>query len=201
MDFLAHLWLPILLSGVGVWMASFVAWMAIGHHKKDRDAIANEQEFMDTITRMNIRPGNYGFPDFCQHDKLPRRERMEALKALYDKHPQGLLRVWAPTNMGANMLLTFVFYLVTSAVIGYLGWAALPHVSPSAMVSDVGAGTPTFGKVFQVLGTAGVLAYCFASFPNDLWFQKKRRAMVMDCIDGVVFGLITAAIFGWFWPR
>jgi hypothetical protein len=188
MDFLTRLWLPILVSGIGVWIASFIAWMGIGHHKKDRDAIANEQEFMDTITRMNIRHGNYGFPDFCQHDKLPRKERMVALKALYNKHPQGLLRVWAPTNMGANMLFTFLFYLVTSLVIGYLGWAALPHPAP-------------FAKVFQVLGTAGILAYCFATFPGDLWFQKKRRAMVMDWIDGVAFGLITAAVFAWLWPK
>jgi hypothetical protein len=188
MDFLTHLWLPILVSGVGVWFASAIAWMAIGHHKKDRDPIANEQEFMDTITRMNIRPGNYGFPDFCQHDKLPRKERMEALKVLYDKHPQGLLRVWAPMNMGTNMLLTFLFYLVTSTVIAYLGWAALP------------AGA-AFSKVFQVLGTAGILAYCFASFPGDLWFQKKRRAMLMDLVDGVIFGLITGAIFAWLWPK
>jgi hypothetical protein len=205
MDFLTHLWLPILLSGLGVWFASALAWMAIGHHKKDRDAIAGEQEFMDTIARMNIRPGNYGFPDFCQHDNLPRKERMEALKVLYDKHPQGLLRVWAPVNMGVNMLFTFLFYLVTSTVIAYLGWAALPHGSPSLGLPGGGSGAttggPTFWKVFQVLGTAGILAYCFASFPNDLWFQKKRRAMAMNWLDGIVFGLITGAIFAWFWPR
>ncbi len=206
MEFLTHLWLPILISGVGVWVASFVFWMAIGHHKKDRDAIpgGQEQEFMDTITRMNIRPGNYGFPDFCQHDNLPRKERMEALKALYDKHPQGLLRVWAPANMGVNMLLTFLFYLVTSTVIGYLGWAALPHGATALAIPGAGGvsgGGATFAKVFQVLGTAGILAYCFASFPNDLWFQFKRRAMVMNWIDGVAFGLITGGVFAWLWPR
>ncbi len=131
MDFLTHLWLPIVLSGVGVWIASAVAWMAIGHHKKDHDAIpggaAGEKEFMETIRRMNIPPGNYGFPDFHQHDALPRKERMAAQKALYDTRPMGFLNVWGEMNMGANMVLTFVFYLVTSAVIGYLGWAALPH--------------------------------------------------------------------------
>lgn len=206
MDFLTHLWLPILLSAVCVWIASAIAWMAIGHHKKDRDAIPNEQEFMDTITRLNLRPGNYGFPDFCQHDNLPRKERMDAMKALYDKHPQGLLRVWAPTNMGANMLLTFLFYLVTSAAIAYLGWAALPHGggSPAAAITgpaQAGDGSAMFWKVFQVLGTAGILAYCFATFPHDIWFQKKRRAMVMDWIDGIVFGLITALVFAWFWPK
>ncbi|MFO0826865.1 MAG: hypothetical protein U0572_01850 [Phycisphaerales bacterium] len=200
MDFLTHLWLPILVSGVGVWFASAIAWMAIGHHKKDRDPIANEQEFMDVITRMNIRPGNYGFPDFCQHDHLPRAERMEALKILYDKHPQGTLRVWAPANMGVNMLLTFLFYLVTSTVIAYLGWAALPHGDAASVGAGGIDGASRFWKVFQVLGTAGILAYCFATFPHDLWFQKKRRAMAMDWIDGIVFGLLTGAIFAWLWP-
>jgi hypothetical protein len=211
MDFLTHLWLPILLSGVGVWIASAIAWMAIGHHKKDRDALPGgekgEQEMMDTVTRMGIKPGNYGFPDFCQHDKLPRKERMEALKVLYDKHPQGLLRVWAPVNMGVNMALTFLFYLVTSAVIGYLAWAALGasvgglKSVAGEVVANGAAEDHAFWRVFQVTGTAGILAYCFASFPGDLWFQKKKRAMVMDWGDGVVFGVITGLIFAWLWPH
>jgi hypothetical protein len=204
MDFLAHLWLPILVSGVAVWFASFIAWMAIGHHKKDRDAIpgGGEQEFMSTITRMNIPPGNYGFPDFCQHDKLPRKEKMDALKLLYDRHPQGLLRVWAPTNMGRNMLLTFLFYLLTSTAVAFLGWTALPHAAPPADSAGAHAdGISLTCKVFQTLTTAAILAYGFASFPGDLWFQKKRRAMLMDALDGVVFGLITGAVFAWLWPR
>ena len=190
MDFLTHLWLPILVSGASVWIASALAWMAIGHHKKDRDPIpgGREQEFMDAITKLNIGPGNYGFPDFCQHDHLPRKERMEALNALYDKRPYGILRVWGEMNMGVNMLLTFLFYLFSSTVIAYLGWAAL------------GTGA-SFAKVMQISGTAGVLAYCFASFPNDVWFQTKRRAIAMNWIDGIVFGLITGAIFAWLWPR
>lgn len=235
MDFLTNLWLPILLSGVGVWIASAIAWMAIGHHKKDRDAIpggdAGEQELMDTITRLNIPPGNYGFPDFCKHDKLPREERMKQMKALYNRRPQGLLRVWAPVNMGANMLFTFLFFLVTSAVIAYLAWAVLPHgigagnaagsgvaVSPTAALAEagvgagvgagtigatgggVGGGERLFWKVFQVTGTAALLAYCFATFPGDLWFQKKRRAMITDWIDGVVYALITATVFACLWP-
>ncbi len=196
MDFLTHLWLPILVSSVGVWFISFAAWMIIGHHKKDRDAIPDERGFIDFIRRANIPPGDYGYPDFCQHDSLPRKERMTAMKALYDQHPQGLLRVWAPTNMGLAMGLTFAFYLVTSVVIAYLGWAALPH-SAAAAGTD---GSRLFWKVFQVLGTAGILAYCFGSFPNDLWFQKKRRAMAMNLVDGIAFGLATGLVFAWFWP-
>ncbi len=60
---------------------------------------------------------------------------------------------------------------------------------------------PDFAKVMQVLGTAGILAYCFASLPNDIWFQKSGREVLMNLIDGVIFGLITGAVFGWLWPK
>lgn len=205
MDFLTNLWLPIVVSGVAVWFASALCWMAVGHHNKDRDPIpeGREQEFMDTITRLNIRPGCYGFPDFFQCKNLPAAERKQAMREIYNRHPQGLLRVWSPTNMGLNMALTFLFYLVTSAAIAYLAWAALPHAETVASVGTATIATSgaPFAKVFQVVGTAGILAYCFASFPNDLWFQQKRRAMAMNLIDGVIFGLITGAIFAWLWPR
>lgn len=201
MDFITQLWLPILVSAFGVWLFSAIAWMMVGHHKKDRDPLPDERAFMDAVVRMGIQPGNYGFPDFCQHDNLPRSERMDALRKLYDTRPQGLLRVWAPMNMGTAMLVTFAFYLVTSTVIAYLGWAALPHgTGPLAGVVTMSR-SELFWKVFQVLGTAGILAYCFASFPNDLWFQTKRRAMAMNWIDGIAFGLITGLVFAWLWPK
>jgi hypothetical protein len=54
--------------------------------------------------------------------------------------------------------------------------------------------------VFRVLGTAGVLAYCFAFLPNGIWFGAKPRAMAMNVIDGVAYGLVTGAVFAWLWP-
>ena len=192
MDFLTQLWLPILVAGLVVWIASAVAWMAIGHHTKDRDPIPDgrEQELMDAVTRLNIRPGSYGFPDFfqCKDKNIPAAERKQAMKELYNRHPQGLLRVWAPINMGRNMALTALFYLVTSAVIGYLAWAALPQ------------GTP-FAKVFQVVATAGILAYSFAFIPNCIWHGSYTRTIVFRIVDGIVYGLITGAIFAWRWPH
>jgi hypothetical protein len=204
MDFLAHLWLPILVSGVAVWIVSALCWMAIGHHNKDTAGIPNEQDFTDTIRRLNLKPGNYGFPDFQKCKSLPKEEKAKFFKD-WDKNPSGLLRVWAPANMGVNMFMTFLFYLVTSVVLAYLGWIVLPHGGSVATTTadthiSMGLGS-SFSHVFRVISTAAVLAYCFASFPNDLWFQKSRRAMLMNLIDGVVFALITGAVFAWLWPK
>jgi hypothetical protein len=187
MEFLSHLWLPILVSAAAVWFASALAWMAVGHHKEDSLPLPNEQEVIDTVKRWNLSPGEYMFPDFRRCKGMSKEEK----KTMYEnmqKNPMGLFRVWGKISMGGNMLWTFVVFLLASAMIGYLGWAALPHARDS------------FGHIFQVLGTAGILAYCFASFPNDIWFQRSKRAMAMCAIDGVVFGLITGAIFAWLWP-
>lgn len=196
MEFLTHLWLPIVVSAAAVWVASFLAWMAVGHHKNDWKRIPNEREFIDAVERMGIPPGNYGFPEFRRCEGLS-NEQKQAMWDEMQKRPIGLLRVWGPIRMGQSMLLTFLVFLVVSALIGYLGWSALPHggATPEGL-----APRADFWKVFQVLGTAGILAYCFAGLPNDIWFQKSRREVMMHLIDGVVFGLLTGAVFGWLWP-
>lgn len=193
MDFFTHLWLPIVASAAAVWVASALAWMLIGHHKGDWKEVPNENEFIATVKRMGIAPGSYGFPEFRRLEGMPK----EAKHAKWDemqKSPIGLLRVWGPISMGRNMLFTFVVFLITSLLIGYLGWNALPH--------GTGAGEtrPEFAKVMQVIGTAGVLAYCVAGLPNDIWFQRSRREIATSLLDGVVFGLITGAVFAWLWP-
>lgn len=184
MDFIIALWIPILASAAAVWFVSALCWMAIQHHNKDTKTIPNEQEFLDTVKRMNIPPGVYGFPDFKKCKDQPKEERHK-----WPEGPMGLLRVWAPMSMGTNMLLTFLSFLLVSTIIAYLGWACLKHSGEA------------FGHVMQVLGTAGVLAYCCSSFPGDIWFQQSRRAMLMNLLDGIAFGLVTGAMFGWLWPR
>ena len=59
----------------------------------------------------------------------------------------------------------------------------------------------SYMRVFQVSGTAGIIAYCFAFIPNAIWFQAGWRSIVNNIFDGVVFGLATGAVFGGLWPH
>jgi multisubunit Na+/H+ antiporter MnhB subunit len=103
--------------------------------------------------------------------------------------PVGLVQIWKPDiSMGKCMVLTFIVYLVIGVFIAYLAWAALPHAGVS------------FAQDFQITGTAGVLAYCFSFIPSHIWFQAYPRATAMCLIDGVVYGLLTGAIFAALWP-
>jgi len=190
MDFITTLWLPILASAVAVWVISAVFWMAIGHHKKDFDKLPDEAAFIAAVKSLNIPPGNYGYPFYGDHKAC---NTPEAKKAFMEG-PVGLLNNWKPgMAMGKSMVLTFLVYLVVSVFIAYLAW----HVFHNGPVSGA---RPAFTDIMRIAGTAGVLAYSFSFIPGGIWFQTKGRALVMCVIDGVVYGLVTGAIFAWLWP-
>jgi hypothetical protein len=33
-----------------------------------------------------------------------------------------------------------------------------------------------------------------------IWYNRSLRATVKATIDGLVYGLVTAGVFGWLWP-
>ena len=185
MELLIPLWLPILLSAAAIWFISMIASMALPHHKQDFIGLPDEDGFMDYIRRSGIKPGNYLFPDFREREALKSVKVEKALKG----GPVGHLSVWqTPVTMGGKLVATFIVYLVVSTLIAYLTRVALPGAAP-------------FAKVFQIAAVAGILAYCFSFIPNAVWFGSYKRTIVATFIDGVVYGLITGAIFAWRWPH
>jgi hypothetical protein len=185
MALLIPLWLPILLSAAVVWVISAIVWMALPHHKRDFIALPDEDAFMDAVRKSGIKPGNYIFPDF----RDPKVMKSEKTQKALNEGPVGHLSVWqTPLTMGSKMVSTFVVYLVVSILIAYLARVALPDAAP-------------FAKVFQVAATAGILAYCFSFIPNAVWFGSYKRTIVANFVDGIVYGLITGAIFAWRWPH
>jgi hypothetical protein len=184
MELLIPLWLPILLSAIAIWVISVIASMALPHHKRDFIDLPGEDGFMDYIRTSGIKPGNYLFPDFRGREAMKSEKVEKALK----EGPVGHLSVWrTPLTMGGKMAATFIVYLVVSTLIVYLTRVAIPGAAP-------------FAKVFQVAATAGILAYCFSFIPNAVWFGSYKRTIVATFIDGIVYGLITGAIFAWRWP-
>jgi hypothetical protein len=185
MALLIPLWLPILLSAAAVWIISLIVWMALPHHKQDFIGLPDEDGFMDYIRKSGIKPGNYGFPD-CRGRAAMKSEKV---RKAWEEGPVGHLSVWrTPLTMGDKMVATFIVYLVVSTLIAYLTRVALPGAAP-------------FARVFQVATTAGILAYCFSSIPNAIWWGSYKRTIVANVIDGIMYGAITGAIFAWRWPH
>lgn len=181
---LASLWLPILVSAGVVWIASAIAWMALPHHAKDWKSLPNEAAFMEALGKLGIPAGQYGFP----HMKDRKQMKDPEFAKRWERSPKGVLNLWpAQMSMGRNMALSFVFYAIVSFFVAYLASIALSR------------GTP-FGKVFQLAGTAGIMAYTMASIPAAIWFHKPATNVMSDLADGIVYGLLTGAVFGWLWP-
>jgi hypothetical protein len=179
------LWLPIVLSAVVVWIVATMAWVVLPHHKKDYIGLDDENGFMEYVKRSGIEPGNYLFPDF----RDPQVMKSERIDKVMKEGPVGHLSVWpTPLSMGSKMVTTFFVYLAVSILIAYLTRVAIP-------------GAASFGRVFQVAATAGILAYSFSSIPNAIWFGSYKRTIVATLVDGVLFGAIIGAIFAWRWPH
>jgi hypothetical protein len=175
------LWLPIVVSGVALFFASWAAWMLLPHHKSEWQGLPNEDAVLDSLRSTNVPAGQFMFPYSCN----PEDWKSEEFNQRREKGPTGTLTVWKkPPNMGVNMLCTLLFFVIANFTIGYLAGIAL----------DPGE---SFMKVFRFVGTAGILTYGTANILNGIWFGRK---MVGDIIDGIAYGLITGLIFAALWP-
>lgn len=183
METITDLWLPILLSAVAIFFASFLAWMVLPHHKKDFHKFEDKARFLGSVREQGIAPGVYVFP--CGD---PEDMKTEEGKRLWAEGPWGVLTLHkGPANFGRNLATVMVFYLFVSLLVGYIARLALPD----------GAG---FGDVFQIAGTVAMMAYALGSIPNGIFFGRTLRAQAMDVIDGVAYGVITGCIFALMWP-
>jgi hypothetical protein len=183
MEFITDLWLPILLSAVAVFFGSFLAWAVLPIHQDDYQKLPNEDAVCDMIRGSSIPTGSYAFPHHkgfkgCKDPEYTKR---------WMEGPTGTLNIWPKPNMGKNMALSFLVYLIISVFIAYIARHTLMN------------GTD-FMRVFRIAGAAGVLGYSFAFLPSAIWFNHPRRATIANIVEGVVYGLITGIIFAALWP-
>ena len=55
--------------------------------------------------------------------------------------------------------------------------------------------------VFRITGTVAWLAYGAATVPDAIWFGRPWSAIGKNIFDALMYGLLTAGVFGWLWPR
>src|SRR5262245_11331819 len=183
---LTSLWLPIVLSAVVVFFASFIVHMLLPYHRTDFKKLPSEDELMDALRRFNVPPGDY---------MAPRANGPSAMRdpAFLEKFKRGpvftatFMPGGAPT-MGPQLAQYFVHCLVVSLFAGYLASRALP------------AGAE-YLRVSQIASTAAFLAYAMSKWSDFIWYRRALSTTVKVTIDGVIYGLLTGGVFGWLWPR
>lgn len=186
MAFLTALWLPILLSAVVVFFAAFVIWVVLPHHRNDFAPVPDEDALLASLRAQGVEPGMYSVPYHAD----PETVKTEAYKEKVRQGPVALLLVGRPQdrlNMGPALAQSFVYYVGVGIFLAYLGWQSL------------GPGAP-YLEVFQIVGTGAVLAYVGALFPKAIFFGSSWSSVWKETLDGIVYALLTAGVFGWLWP-
>jgi len=184
---LSSLWLPIILSAVATFIAGFVLWVVMPHHKSDWAALPDEGAAMDALRPQNPAPGMYHMPH-GGHDSNPQANPEWVAKV--EAGPTAFVIVMPKSqmlNMGPTLGKNFIYLLVMAVVVAYLGATTLPM------------GTE-YLKVFQVTGTAALLGHSMGAFPKVIFWGWSRAAATKEFLDGVVYALVTAGVFGWLWP-
>lgn len=102
--------------------------------------------------------------------------------------PCGVLTLQAgPANFGRNLVLTFLCHLFVGVFAAYVSRITYP-------------GGAEFSQVFRVAGAVGVAAYCLGGIPHGIFVGRTARAMTMDVLDGLVYGVLTGLVFASLWP-
>jgi hypothetical protein len=182
---LGMLWLPILLSAVAVMIGSSIVWMALKYENADWKPVPREDELRDAVRALDLTaPGQYIFPHAMGEGG------MEAAKRKMEEGPNGILLLRQPGrfSMGRQLLQAFVYYVVVSVFVAYVSCHAL----------DSGA---DYLRVFQIAGASGFMAYGLALIPEAIWFGRTWRSVCKALLSGLIYGCLTAGVFGWLWPR
>jgi hypothetical protein len=183
---LSSLWLPIFVSAVVVFIVSSVIHMVLPWHRGEYPKVPNEDKVMDALRPFNIPPGEYMTPRASGTKEMKSPDFKEKL----NKGPVMILTV-LPTGergMGKYFILWFVYSLVVGLFAAYIAGRALPVDAH-------------YLQVFRFVGASAFMGYSFALWQMHIWHHKTFRSTFTATLDGLIYALFTAGVFGWLWPR
>ena len=184
---LTSLLIPMVVSAVVVFFASFLIHMVVGYHKGDVRKLpdAQEDDILAAVRKLSLPSGDYGVP----HPGSPQHMKDPAFIAKMTKGPLVLMNVapGAPMNMGKPLAMWFVYTLVVSFFAAYITSRA------------VAAGT-SYLSVFRFIGTAAFMGYALGQIPESIWYRRSWTRTFISIVDSLVYALLTAGVFGWLWP-
>ena len=183
---LISLWLPILLSAVVVFIISSIIHMMTPWHKNDYHKIPDEEKVMDALRPFNLPPGDYMVPNASSSEELKSEEFREKM----NKGPVVIatVRPNGKWQMGPTLFLWFVYSVIIGIFAGYIAGRALP------------AGAQ-YLQVFRFVGASAFMGYTMGLWQMSIWYGRKWNVTIKTTIDGLIYSLFTAGVFGWLWPK
>src|SRR5262245_15309335 len=182
---IASLWLPILLSAVVVFILSAILHMVLPIHKNDFKKVPREEELVDAFRKLDVPPGDYLLP-WCSMESMKDPAAIEKMT----KGPIVIMTVErgkAP-GMGKELVQWFLFCVVVSIFAAYITGHA------------VASGAP-YLHVFRFAGCVAFMGYGLGAIPDSIWYKRNWGTTWKSVFDALLYGLFTAGMFGWLWPR
>lgn len=179
------LWIPILIGAVFVFVASSIIHMVLRYHDSDFSKIPSEEAVMDALRGFDIPPGEYVFPRPGSHKEMGTPEFIEKMK----KGPVAFMTVMesGPPSMGKSLVLWFLYSIVVGIFAAYIAGRAL---GPGA----------DYLAVFRFVGSTAFIGYSLALLQSSIWYKRAWSSTIKSVVDGFVYALLTAGVFGWLWP-
>jgi len=183
---LTQLWLPILLSALCVFVASSLIHMVVKWHASDYKALSNEDEVRAAIRKAAPGPGQYVMPHCADMKDMGKPEMQQK----YQDGPVGflVLNPNGPPAMGSALGKWFAYSVLVAFTAAYLASRTL-------------ASGTHYLQVFRVVGAVSFMAYGFGSIQLAIWMGKPWSSAAKDLADALIYGMLSAGVFGWLWPR
>ena len=179
------LWLPILLSAVAVFVASFLIHMLLPWHKNDYRNVPDEDAARSAVAPLAIPPGDYMIPRPASREDMKSAEFAEKVRT----GPNLILTVIpnGPWSMGRNLTLWFAYVVVVSIFGAYIAGRALPP-------------NPESAEIVRFVGATTFIGYSAALWQMSIWYRRSWGTTIKATVDGLIYGLITGAVFCYLWP-
>ena len=182
---LTSLLVPILVSGVLVFVASSVLHMLLPYHFSDVQGVPNEAGVMSALRPFNIPPGDYMIPRAAS----PKEGRDPAFVEKLKQGPVAVMTVLptGPFSMGKSLGQWFVYCLLIALFAAYVASRTLAPGAP-------------YLSVFRIVGTVAFIGFVGGLWQDSIWWSRKWSTTVKSTIDGLIYALLIAGTFGWLWP-
>jgi hypothetical protein len=179
------LWLPVVVSAVVVFFASFLIHMVLKYHKADIRPLPNETAVRDALSKGSPAPGVYFTPYCADHKQM----KEPAVREKFEKGPVAILTVY-PNGlpmMPKHLALWFGFTFLVSFVAAYVARHTL-HPGPAGI------------EPMRITGTVAFAAYACSHVSDSIWKGQPWSNTFRAALDGAIYALLTGLVFRMLWP-
>jgi len=92
-------------------------------------------------------------------------------------------------SMASNLSQWFVYCIIVSVFAAYIAGSAVPP------------GAPTFAAICRYVGVTAFAGYTLALWQMSIWYRRAWSMTLKSTFDGVIYALVTCAVFTWMWPH